>query len=361
MVTFALFDLWCSMKNVKTAIKLLFASLAFTSLTALSAEITNLSPDTEADRISWQKLDDLLGKTPAFPQKTVLGAIAKTKDIEFWQNIGKGYKFMADKMGVKLDYLAAQNEEDPLGQLNIAETLIAKNVTAILASPQTDVTLQLPFEEALKAKIPLINVSDAVIPQTRYFVGGMHYRNGMDVAEWFLQKYPKGGEVAVIEGLPLVYATTQRSRGFINTLKKNHDFKVVEQLCGNWVFEDAQKVTEEILKKHPNIIGIYCHNDIMALGAVDTLKKHNLLGKIVVFGTDGISLAYESIDKGELTGTVDSFPEVTGAIAVQVAARVISGQKVPRVVVTPQKLITKDNCETYKNRNIDFLIEELSK
>ena len=349
------------MKNLKNGLKVFVTSLVLTSFTAFGAQISDLSPDTEADRISWIKLEQKYGKAPDFPKNTVIGAIAKTKDIEFWQNIGKGYKFMADKMGIQLDYIAAKNEDDPLGQLNIAETLLAKNVTAILASPQTNVTLQLPFEESLRAKIPFVNVSDAVVPQTRYFVGGMHYRNGMDIAEWFLDKYPEGGEVAVIEGLPLVYATTQRSRGFVNTLKKNHAFKVVEKVCGNWLFEDAEKLCEQIVKDHPDIIGIYCHNDIMALGAVEGLKKMDKLGKIVVFGTDGIASAYESIEKGELTGTVDSFPEVTGAIAVQVVARILKGQKIPRVVVTPQRLITRDNYKTFKNRDIEFLMSELSK
>lgn len=349
------------MKNLKTGLKLFVASLVFTSLTAFSAELTDLSPDTEADRISWIKLEQKYGKAPDFPKDTFIGAIVKTANIPFWNSINKGYEFMAQKMGVKLESLAAKNEDDPLGQLDIAETLLAKNVTAILASPQTDVTLQLPFEESLSAKIPFVNVSDAVVPQTRYFVGGMHYRNGMDVAEWFLEKYPHGGEVAVIEGLPLVYATTQRSRGFINTLKKNHDFKIVKKVCGNWAFEDAKKLTEEIISKHPNVIGIYCHNDVMALGAVETLKKKNRLGSISVFGTDGISPAYESIAKGELTGTVDSFPEVTGAIAVQVVARILKGQMIPRVVVTPQKLITKSNFKTFQNRDIYYLMAELAK
>lgn len=349
------------MKNLRNGLKLFVTSLVLTSFTAFCAELTDLSPDTEADRISWTKLEQKYGKAPDFPKNTVIGAIAKTKDIEFWQNIGIGYKYMAEKMGIQLDYIAAQNEDDPLGQLNIAETLLAKNVTAILASPQTNVTLQLPFEESLRAKIPFINVSDAVVPQTRYFVGGMHYRNGMDVAEWFMAKYPNGGEVAVIEGLPLVYATTQRSRGFINTLKKNHGFKVVEKVCGNWLSEDARKLTEEIVAKHPNILGIYCHNDIMALGAVEGLKKLGKLGQVAVFGTDGIASAYESIEKGELTGTVDSFPEVTGAIAVQVVARILKGQQIPRVVVTPQRLITQENYKIFKKRDIEFLMQELAK
>ena len=54
-----------------------------------------------------------------------------------------------------------------------------------------------------------------------------------------------------------------------------------------------------------------------------------------------------SIRAGELTGTVDSFPVLTGEIAMEVALRLMAGQELPRVVATPQALITKDNVETY--------------
>ena len=66
-----------------------------------------------------------------------------------------------------------------------------------------------------------------------------------------------------------------------------------------------------------------------------------------MFGTDGISDAYASIRAGELDGTVDSFPVLTGEVAMEVALRLLGGQDLPRVVATPQALVTQDNVETY--------------
>ena len=85
----------------------------------------------------------------------------------------------------------------------------------------------------------------------------------------------------------------------------------------------------------------------MALGVVEAVKAANLQDKVAVFGTDGISDAYKSILAGELTGTVDSFPVLTGEVAMEVALRLQDGQKLPRVVATPQSLITKENAQTY--------------
>ena len=46
----------------------------------------------------------------------------------------------------------------------------------------------------------------------------------------------------------------------------------------------------------------------MALGVVEAVKAAGLLGKVAVFGTDGISDAYASIRAGELTGTSTASP-----------------------------------------------------
>ncbi len=51
------------------------------------------------------------------------------------------------------------------------------------------------------------------------------------------------------------------------------------------------------------------------------------LDQIAVIGTDGISDAYASIKAGELTATVDSFPVLTGEVAMEVALRLQAGQK----------------------------------
>src|ERR1700678_3819581 len=91
----------------------------------------------------------------------------------------------------------------------------------------------------------------------------------------------------------------------------------------------------------------------MALGVVEAVKNADLLGKVAVFGTDGISDAYASIRAGELTGTVDSFPVLTGEVALETALRIVAKQNLPRVVATPQALITKDNVERYKADGVD--------
>jgi ribose transport system substrate-binding protein len=109
------------------------------------------------------------------------------------------------------------------------------------------------------------------------------------------------------------------------------------------------------LQQHPDLIGFYANNDDMALGVVEAVRAAGLSKQVSVFGTDGISDAYASILRGELTGTDDSFPELTGEVAMDVAVRLIGGQALPRVVSTPQAIITKDNAQEFKSADRDQL------
>jgi ribose transport system substrate-binding protein len=52
---------------------------------------------------------------------------------------------------------------------------------------------------------------------------------------------------------------------------------------------------------------------------------------------------------------------LTGEVAMEVALRLVAGQDLPRVVATPQALITADNVDLYGGESVDVravLLEE---
>jgi ribose transport system substrate-binding protein len=310
-------------------------------------ELAPLNSDAEPDRIDWSELEAQFGPLPAPPEGTRVGGVSKTLTNEYWRSLGEGYQNVADAQGVQLTYQAAQGEGDQLGQLGIAENLITQGFDALLLSPQTDANLQPAVESAAAAGIPVLNVNDAVIPTAEHYVGNVQRDNGVRVAQWFIDNRPDGGKVAVIEGQPGVYAAGQRTAGFTETIQGAGTFEVVASVPANWSREEAFNAAATILQQHPDLVGFYANNDGMALGVVEAVRAAGLQDQVAVFGTDGISDAYASIRAGDLTGTVDSFPVLTGEVAMEVALRLMAGQDLPRVVATPQALITADNVETY--------------
>ena len=334
---------------------LLLSSVMFLAITATQAQdLKPLNSDTEPDRIDWSQLTAKFGPFPKMPPGTTVGAVSKTLTNEYWRLLGEGYQNFGKKVGVPVSYQAAQSEGDQLGQLSIAETMITQGASVLLVSPQTNANLEPAMSEAKAAGIPVVNVNDAVIPMAVHYVGNVQRDNGVRVAKWFLANRPQGGKVAVIEGQAGVYAAGQRTDGFKSTITAGGDkFQVVASVPGNWDRQLSYDAATTILQQHPDLIGFYCNNDTMALGVVEAVKNADLLGKVVVFGTDGISDAYASIRAGELTGTVDSFPVLTGEVALEAALRIVAKEPLPRVVATPQALITKENVERYKGNGVD--------
>lgn len=331
---------------MKTTLSLALAGLLSASV-ALAQDLAPLNSDAEPDRMDWSELADKFGEFKSPADGTRVGGVSKTLTNEYWRSLGEGYVAFADKHGVEVVYQAAQDEGDQLGQLAIAENLITQGYNALLFSPQTDANLVPAFETATNAGIPVLNVNDAVIPSASHYVGNVQKDNGVRAANWMIANYSDGGKVAVIEGQPGVYAAGQRTAGFTETINAAGNFDVVASVPANWSREQAFNAASTILQQHPDLKGFYANNDGMALGVVEAVKAAGKLGEVAVIGTDGISDAYASIKAGELTGTIDSFPVLTGEIAMEVALRLLNGDDLPRVVATPQALITADNIEQF--------------
>lgn len=337
----------------KHLLSVLASTLFCTSVYA--ADLPPLQSDTEPDRTDWTELSAKYGPMPAVDSKLKIGGVSKTLTNEYWRSLGEGYQTTAKKYGFMLAYQAAANEDDQLGQLSIAETLISQGFNGLLVSPQTDANLQPAYEVAKSKGIPVVNVNDAVMPSAAHYVGNVQKDNGVRVANWFIQHHPEGGKVAVIEGQAGVYAATQRTKGFKETIGANGKFTVVASVPANWSRENAYNAATTILQQHPDMVGFYANNDGMALGVVEAVRAQGKTNQVAVFGTDGISDAYASIKRGELTGTVDSFPVLTGEVAMEVMLRLIDGQKISRVVSTPQALITKENADAFSTKDNEKL------
>ena len=251
-------------------------------------------------------------------------------------------KFKENGYNVTLDMKSAQGEGDEQGQLSIVEDMINKKYTALLLSPISDGNLVPGVEKAKKNNIPVINVNDGIIKNADIFVGPKAIMNGELAAEWISKKIGGEGEVAIVIGMPKAFAARQRTLGFENWMKSNSPgIKIVEKQNADWDRAKAKDLAEIWIKKYPNLKAIFCNNDVMALGvqeAINASKKD-----ILVVGVDGTKEAYDSIKKGELDATVDSFPKYKGQIAVEMALRTLGGQQLPRVIWTPQALIDSTN------------------
>ena len=317
---------------------------------ASTAPSAAFNPDEAADGKDFTDVRTSLGAVPKVQGDIKLGGVAKAFENEYWRTLKEGMEIGATKMkaaglNVTIDMRSAQGESDEQGQLAIAKDMINKKYSALLLSPISDGNLVPAVEDAKKANIPVINVNDGIIATAPNYVGPKAKQNGELAAEWIANKLNKQGEVAIVIGMPKAFAARQRTAGFEEYMKANAPgISIVEKQNADWDRAKAKDLADTWIKKHPDLKAIFCNNDTMALGVVEAVKASGK--QILVVGVDGIGEAYESIKKGELSATIDSFPKYKGQIAVEMTIRILGGQKVPRVVWTPQALIDSTNVNT---------------
>lgn len=303
-----------------------------------------LRPDTEADAIDYEELTSRGTPVPKVSRAYRIGVMVKFLGNPFWKKMADGMQAKAAELGLAVEVRAALSEDDLQGQLRLMEEMVTAQdpYDLFLVSPQTGQNLIPAVERAEQMGIPVINVDGAVLDNAKYWVGAPNYQKGVLAADYVLSRFPKGCKVAVIMGRRGIYDAQQRTKGFLDTLEKSgKPFPVAGTPHCDWDLQKAFETTVTLFEDHADIEAVYCNNDNMALGVVGALKTHHKGKQVVVVGTDGIGEAYASIRRGELTATIDPAPDVAGAIAVEVALRVLEGQTVPRAVYAPQKLIDK--------------------
>lgn len=170
-----------------------------------------------------------------------------------------------------------------------------------------------------------------------------NYQGATILAEYFAQLMGETGEFVELTGRDTDTNAHVRSQGYHDVLDKLPNMKMVAQQTANWSQTEALTVMESILQANPNIKGVICGNDTMALGAQAALLA---AGKkdVIVVGFDGSDDAIQSIGKGELKATsLQPVAEMAIQAAVQADAFIKTGkaekaekQSIDMVLLTPE-------------------------
>jgi ribose transport system substrate-binding protein len=302
--------------------------------------LSPLDPDNEPDAMTAEALVQALGPVRRARTPYEVGVVLKFLGNQYWQLLAEGVQDRAMVLNVRVDVRAAATENDPEGQRVMMAEMLAQGYDAFIISPQTDDNLSELVAQAQAQGLPVVVVNE-VVRDARHWVGPNQYESGALAAE-YIKAHLEGGKVAVIEGLPGAYAARQRTLGFKESLQGT-DLEVVASVPANWDSQQALRAAQNIIRTHPDIRGFYCNNDIMAMGVLAAGRVTTRLESLVVIGTDGIEPAYAAIQANALSATVDTFPYTTGEVALEVTLRLLEGQTVPRVVYSPQQLMTRDS------------------
>jgi ribose transport system substrate-binding protein len=99
-----------------------------------------------------------------------------------------------------------------------------------------------------------------------------------------------------------------------------------------------------LLKKNPDIQGVFTSDDRMALAVIKYLHEKGV--NIPVVGADGIIEMLKYIENGTLKGTVAQNPYDMGYISLENALKAIKGERVEKKINSDVDIITADNAKS---------------
>ena len=320
---------------------------------ARAAEGCSTYPAGTADRIDSKALEAQFGAVPKAGRALRFAYVTKTLINEFWQDVAAGVRSEAGQYDIKVDVQAAKDESSMIEQLNLAQTVVSQKPDALLLSPQSDSNLVPVIKAARAANIPTVIIDDARTAGASVYIGTDQVAIGAQAAAFLHDTHPQGGAVAQIEGAAGSPNARLRIQGFRDRLKTFPELRLVASQPGNWDRLTALNATTNILRQHPDLVGVYANNDGMALGVFEAVKGAKATDKVAVVGTDGIREAKRSVKAGEMRATVAEFPVEEGRLGVDVALRLIGCQPIPPWVVSPNAVITRENAATYPDTQVD--------
>lgn len=117
-----------------------------------------------------------------------------------------------------------------------------------------------------------------------------------------------------------------RSQSYHDVIDQYPKLKMVAKQSANWSQTEAFSKMESIIQANPNIKGVICGNDTMAMGAMAALKAAGK-GNVIVTGFDGSNDVRDSIKAGDIKATGLQPAARTAEVAVEQADKYLKEGK----------------------------------
>jgi ribose transport system substrate-binding protein len=250
---------------------------------------------------------------------------------------------------------------DADSQAQQVEQAIAQKPDVLVILPQDGAALTPVAQKAENAGIPVVNIDrlfTAPDAATATILGD-NYQIGVLAADYIAEELKCKGNVVEIQGLAGISVTEDRTKGFEDELKKkcpDGGVEIVASQPGDFNPDTGLKVMENILQAQDQIDAVYTHDDDMAQGVVQAIRNAGRDEEMFLTGVGGSQDAMEQIKEGGLYRATFLYNPNMAASAVNMARLIGLGEgfpelvppEVPRQIVVPAAVVTKENVEEYE-------------
>ena len=281
-----------------------------------------------------------LSIVPAMAEDYTIGALLSDTSNTFFVTMADAIKAKGDELGVKTIILDGAN--DSAKDVTNMEDLISAKVDIVLYNPVDSDAAAAVVEMAAKAGIPVISIDRSVNgAEVISHIASDNVYGGRIATELILEKMDGEGAIAEIQGMAGASAANERHQGFDEAIAAAGDkVTVVSSQIGDWDTTKAMGIMENILMANPEVKGVFCANDNMAIGAVQACQQ-NGRADVIIVGFDAEQVALDAIEEGTMLATVQQQPALMGELGVENAIAYLKGETIEASIGAPVALVTK--------------------
>ncbi len=246
----------------------------------------------------------------------------------------------------QLQIVFADAQQDNAKQVADVENFLRQRIDLLMISPNEARPLTPIVRRVFEQKIPVIVIDRGIDGDTyTCFIGADNRLIGQEAGRHVAQLLGGKGKVVEIKGLPGSPPARDRSEGFREVIAQYPDIQIIHDPVANWLREEAVTQMEIALAAQPHIDLVYAHNDPMAIGAYLAAKAKGRDKEMKFVGIDalpGLDGGRQAVADGKLDATF-VYP-TGGRQAVEIAAKILAGEQVPKKITLPTEKIVRENA-----------------
>ncbi|EYT47876.1 substrate-binding domain-containing protein [Brachybacterium muris] len=268
-----------------------------------------------------------------------------TQTNPFFVQLVDGARKAAEELGLTLEVQDAS--DDASTQANHLQNAITQGVACVIVNPTDSDAVSASIEALNAAEIPVIAVDrNATSGELVSYIASDNVAGGAQAAQALAEAIGDTGQILVLQGVPGASATRDRGQGFTEEIAKHGDIEVVAEQTANFDRAEGLNVATNLLQANPDVVGIFAHNDEMALGAIEALGPR-AGSEVFVVGFDGTGDGLAAVEAGTMHATIAQQPGELGAQAVEQAQTVVEGGSPEAEVQVDVVVVTAENVSEY--------------
>ena len=273
--------------------------------------------------------------------------IPKATSHLFWVSVEAGALAAGKAFKVDILWNGPPSETDYARQVQIVDSMIARQVDGLAVAAQDRTTLSASLDRAAAAHIP-VTVFDSGVDSTNYmtFLATNNFEAGQMAARKLAALLHGKGKIAVLLHAPGSKSTMDREAGFDDAMRK--EFPAIQIVARQYGMSDRSKsmaAAENFLTAQPDLNGMFASSEPSSMGGALALKSRGVAGKVKFVAFDASAELVQDLKDGVIDALVAQDPYRIGYEAVKTLVDKLNGKNPPKTIDLSARVVTKADLE----------------